>query len=235
MPVAPLRAAVFAVAVSAATAVAQTAAEPPLIVYHYVLRHQPAAEALHLVRPLLSPRGTVELQPRANKLVIRDSLAATGRIVPMLKAFDHPALALRLEVLLVEAGPAASDALATPEALPAGLMRGLRALFKYEDYRLLARASLEASEGEQVVSELADGYQVGFRFGTVLADRRLRLHDFRVSREVAASPSEIIHTNLNLWLAQPFTLVLVRDEASRRALMVVLEPALDSALVAGPR
>jgi hypothetical protein len=238
MPVAPLRAAVFAVAVSAAAAVAQTA-EPPLIVYHYVLRHQPAAEALHLVRPLLSPRGTVELQPRANKLVIRDSLAATGRIVPMLKAFDHPAVPLRLEVLLVEAGPAASDVLATPEALPAGLMRGLRALFKYEDYRLLARASLEASEGEQVVSELADGYQVGFRFGTVLADRRLRLHDFRVSREAGGSPgpppSEIIHTNLNLWLAQPFTLVLARDEASRRALMVVLEPALDAALVEGPR
>jgi len=239
MPVSPLRTAVFAVAFCATAASTAQApppapAEPALVVYYYALRHQPAAEALLLVRPLLSSRGTVELEPGDNTLVIRDSLAATGRIVPMLRAFDHPAVALRLEILLVEAGPAATDALAEPAALPAQLLRGLRGLFKYEEYRLLARATLEAAEGEEVTYELGEGYRVGFRFGTLLANQRLRLHDFRVSRGLGGGPSgqpesELIHTNLNLRLTQPFILGLVRDEASRRALMVVLQWAPGSA------
>lgn len=205
---------------------AEPAPEPPLVVYAYAMRHQPAAEALPLVRPLLSRRGTVELQEGDNTLVVRDSRAAMGRIIPVLRSFDHPALALRLEILLVEAGPQAVSP-PTTAALPAELLRGLRALFTYESYEVLARSSLESREGEQVTYDLGEEFRVAFRFGTVLASQRLRLHDFQVSRERAPAPAKaLLHTNLNLWLERPFILGLTRGEGSGQALLVVLNCAV---------
>ncbi len=50
--------------------------EEHLQAYAYTLRNKPAAEALVLIRPLLSKRGTLELQPEGNTLVVRDTVAA---------------------------------------------------------------------------------------------------------------------------------------------------------------
>jgi hypothetical protein len=46
-------------------------------------------------------------------------------------------------------------------------------------------------------------------------------------REGTAEPRELIHTSVNLPLAQPFILGLTRDEGSQSALLVVMsyEPA----------
>ena len=56
------------------------------------------ARPLPLVQPLLSPRGTVELQPAGNTLVSATPWRRSARIVPVLRDFDHPARPLRLEV-----------------------------------------------------------------------------------------------------------------------------------------
>ncbi|HXT21441.1 MAG TPA: secretin N-terminal domain-containing protein, partial [Thermoanaerobaculia bacterium] len=62
---------------------AQPAADDVEIILHvYTLRHQTAGDALGLIRPLLSPRGTVELRPGANTLVLRDTPLALSRILP---------------------------------------------------------------------------------------------------------------------------------------------------------
>ena len=78
-------------------AAAQT--EPALLVHAYTLRHQPAAAALELVHPLLSPRGSVQLQPGGNTLVVRDEPTVVERVVELLREFDHAAkkLALRIQ------------------------------------------------------------------------------------------------------------------------------------------
>src|SRR4028118_1131009 len=70
---------------------AQSARPEELVLHAFALKHRPAGEALALVSPLLSDRGTVELQPRSNTLVIRDTLASLRKIVPTLRAYDHPA------------------------------------------------------------------------------------------------------------------------------------------------
>ncbi|MES1211706.1 MAG: secretin N-terminal domain-containing protein, partial [Acidobacteriota bacterium] len=74
-----------------------------LVLHAYTLKHRKATEALPLVSPLLSPRGTVELQPGTNTLVLRDTIASLGRIVPALRAYDHPARPLTLELYIVRA------------------------------------------------------------------------------------------------------------------------------------
>ena len=208
--------------------------------YSFALRHQSADEAMALVRPLLSPSGHIELAPDSRTLVIHDNLAVLGRVVPLLRAFDHPAEMVALRLQLVQAGrheagvgvpglatvqPQVSPA---PPQLEGDLVERLRSLLSFDTYSLLSEARLETREGDQVAYEFRAGYRVEFRLGTVVPGQRLKLHGFRVLRNAPSAPSkELIHTSVNLPLAQPFILGLTRDEGSRSALLVVMsyEPA----------
>jgi hypothetical protein len=200
---------------------AQTPGEE-VVVRAYTFKYQRASEAVPLVYPLLSPRGTVEYQPAGNTLVIRDTQAAIHRIVPMLRSFDHPALPLRLEVFVVRA----SRALVSPpqrSELPEWLTKRLHDLLAYDYYEMQAQAQLGGVEGQRVVYELGPEYKVSFRFGTLLDGQRVKLSNFRISRRSEGRPeSNLIQTNLNLWLDQTMSLGLAKSEASREALMVVL-------------
>lgn len=203
-----------------------------LRLYAFTLAHQPANEALALVRPLLSARGTVELQPGGNTLVLRDSLAALTRILPQLRAFDHPTQTLRLEVKVVQAFAGHATVSGFPGEYPQGelspaLVRQLRGLLRYDTFHLQANARLDVREGEDVLYELGDDYAVGFKLGTLMADKRIKLHGFRVSRRATtgafAKPErQLIGTNLNLWIDQTLILGLAKDEAAGDALMVVV-------------
>ncbi len=214
-------------------ATAQERSEPrpdragELVVQAYTLEHQPAGEAIHLVHPLLSVRGAVEIQPGGNTLVIRDTVEVVERLIRLLKDFDHPARSVRLTLQLVQAGLKGSRA-GGESGLPEALVSRLRELLRYDDYRLLATAEAEIREGEEVAYELADDFKIEFRMGTLLADRRVKLRGFRVARQGGNPDSkQLIHTNLNLWLDKPMILGLARAETSDRALMVVLTCSLE--------
>lgn len=196
---------------------------PGLVERSFTLEHQPAAEAILLVVPLLTERGAVELQPGGNTLVLRDTPAVVERAVRLLEDFDHPAGGLRLRIQLVRAGLDGDGE--QGERLPDALARRLRELLRYNSYRLLAGAAVDVAEGEEVAHALGDEYEIEFRMGTLRSDRRIKLHGFRVARRTGegdAEPSQLIHTNLNLWLDKPMILGLARAESSEQALMVVL-------------
>lgn len=193
-----------------------------LAVHAYNLQHQPASEAIELVRPLLSPRGTVELQPGGNTLVVRDSLAALARIVPVLRSFDHPARPLRLEILVVRAERTTVSP-PTTSNVPEPLLKRLRSLLRYDTYTLQAQADLLTLEGQQVVFQMGNDYAVRFQLGTLTGERRIKLHGFQIIRGDDPETVEVlINTNLNLWLEQTVTLALARREESASALMVVV-------------
>jgi hypothetical protein len=194
-----------------------------LVLHAYTLKHRKASEALPLVSPLLSPRGTVELQPGTNTLVLRDTIASLGRIVPALRAYDHPARPLTLELYIVRASRSASPELRSD--LPEALTRRLSALLAYNVYEVRAQALLASFEGQAVTYTLSSDYEVSFRVGPVTAPGRVRLSDFRISRRNGRSgpqPQLLIHTNLSLRLDQTTSLGLARNEMSPEALMVVL-------------
>lgn len=215
----------LAIALSGAPAAAQPAKEAEreenLQVYAYTLRHKPAAEALVLIRPLLSRRGTVELQPRNNTLVVRDSLAALGRIVPALRVYDRPPEDLRVKVMIVRAD---SRPVAAPgvEKLPAWLEDRLRELLRWDYYQVLAQAHLDTREGQSLTHELGELYGVSFRMGTLLQDERLKLHDFKLWRSGAGNGKYLLEAALHLWLHKPKVVGLANSESSDHALMVVL-------------
>jgi hypothetical protein len=196
-----------------------------LQVYAYTLRHKSAAEALVLVRPLLSRHGTVELQPEGNTLVVRDSLAALGRIVPALRAYDRPPERLRVQILIVRAF---SEPVAVPpgRSLPPWLEDRLQGLLRWDHYQVLAEAGLDTREGEDLAHEVGELYGLSFRMGTLYQDERIKLHDFKIWRVTTVSPpgsgAPLLEATLNLWLDKPKVLGLANSESSDHALMVVL-------------
>ncbi len=202
---------------------AQPRSAGEVVLQAYTFKHQQASEAVALVYPLLSPKGTVEVQPRGNTLVIRDTPAALSRIVPALRSFDHPARPLRLEVYIVRA----SRTLISPQVrsdLPEQLTRRLHDLLAYDLFEMQAQAQLAGVEGQPVVYELGQEYQLSFRFGTLVDDQRVKLSGFRISRQGGEGRpmTNLLQTNLTLWVDQTISLGLAKREASREALMVVL-------------
>ena len=209
----------------AAACVAQPASggAADLVLHAYTLKHRKASEALLLVSPLLSPRGTVELQPGSNTLVLRDNIEKLGQIVRALRAYDHPARPLTLELYIVRASRSPAPELRSD--LPAALTRRLSALLSYNVYEVRAQALLASLEGQAVTYALSGDYEVSFRVGTMQAPGRVKLSDFRVLRRNGRGgpqPQPLIHTNLSLRQDQTTFLGLARSESSPEALMVVL-------------
>lgn len=194
-----------------------------IVVRAYTFQHQRASEALALVSRMLSPRGAVELQPAGNTLVIRDVQARIDRIMPALRLFDHPPRPLRLEVYVVRASKAVVSPQVTRSDLPEVLTQRLRDLLGYHIFEKQAQAQLAGVEGQSVVYELGTEYKVSFRFGTLQDGQRTKLVNFRIShRGESKAESTLLHAHLNLWLDQPLSLGLAKDEESREALMLVL-------------
>lgn len=195
--------------------------ESRLQVYAYTLQHKEAAEALALIRPLLSKRGTVELQPQDNTLVVRDTLAALGRIVPSLRAYDRPPQELRIEIMVVRAF-SRKVPIGPDQTLPSWLEERLRGFLRWDHYQVLADSGLDIREGQSVVHEIGRLYGVRFRLGSLGENDRIHLHDFRVWRGPEGEEDPLLEANLSLWLEKPKVLALANSESSDHALMVVL-------------
>jgi hypothetical protein len=204
------------------TAAPQGAGE--LTLHAYAMKYRRAGEALAMVTPLLSQRGTVELQPASNTLVIRDTMASLNRIIPILLNYDHPARPLVLELYIVRASRSQVSPPISRSDLPEAMTRRLRSLLAYDIYEVQAQAQLTSQEGQALTYSLSEGYEVSFRLGNVVGDHRVKLSDFRVARRGDRRPGApaLIHTNLNLRLDQTMNLGLARSESSPEALMIVL-------------
>jgi hypothetical protein len=194
-------------------------AQAPLVERVFALEHQSAVEAVTLVYPYLSDAGAVELRPADNALVVKDIAPVLESVATLLRDFDRPAQTMQLEIQIVSAGAGeTSDAALSPE-----LVSRLQKLLRYRSYQLVASSRVDAAEGLDVLSALGPDYEVDFRLGLVGADRRVKLHGFKILRRDGDSDvKSLIHTNLNLQLDRPMVLGLARTESSDTALMVVL-------------
>ncbi|HBL25742.1 MAG TPA: hypothetical protein DD490_02790, partial [Acidobacteria bacterium] len=199
-----------------------------LQLHAFTLKHRKATEALPVVSPLLSQRGTVELQPGSNTLVIRDTPVALTRIVPILRAYDHPPQPLVLELYMVRA-QRSGDPDEIRSELPDELTRRLRGLLSYNVYEIQAQALLASQEGQAVTYAVGGDYEVSFRVGNLVPPGRVQLTDFQIARRAAprgpgrgTAPQLLLHTNLSLRIDKTTSLGLARSETSPEALMVVL-------------
>ncbi len=211
-------------------------------VYAHTLQHASTQEVMTFLRPLLSPRGTVEEQPGGNTLVIRDTRAVMAEVIPLLEILDRPPRDLRLEIHVIRAGSrqqgsdsasgqvTGSSRTLVEAGVAQELVERLRALLRYEDYEVVAQAGVSSREGEDVTYALDPTYNVSFQLGRVMADLRLRLEGFQIVKKFPnpankgrqLEPRELFHATLNLWQDRPVALVLTRDEDRQEALLVAI-------------
>jgi len=213
---------VLAVA-SALSAQTQGPAPGEVVLRAYTFKYQRAGEALALVYPLLSPRGTVEFQPQANTLVIRDTQAAVRRVMPVLRDFDRPAKPLRLEVIVVRASRSPVSPPVRRSDLPEQLTQRLHNLLAFDVFERQAGAQLAGVENQWVVYEVGPEYRVSFRFGTLRGQERVKLSNFRIARRAEGRPeATLLQANLSLVPEKTTSVGLANNEASKEALMLVL-------------
>ena len=195
-----------------------------LALHAYAFKYRQASEALPLVSPLLSQRGTVELQPATNTLVIRDTNGALNKILPVLRSYDRPARALTMDLYIVRASRSAVPSAAMHSNLPPSLAYKLRALFTYDNFDVQAQAQLTTVEGQSVTYRVGDDYRVSFRNGTLSANQELSVADLRILRRTnrRAMAPLIYYKTMSLQLEQPTTLGLARNESSPDALLFVM-------------
>jgi hypothetical protein len=204
--------------------------------YVFTLRHQNAADALALVRELLSDRGRVELQSGNNTLVIVDAVSRISTIAHLLNEFDHPARTVRMEILILHAskGIGAPSSPFAVEAAPS-LERKLARLLPYDDYRVLARTEIDVQEGRRVSYDLGSDYLVQFEVGTVVQGKRLKLRDFKVLKKLGntrlgvapevgegTATRKLYNSHVNLWLDRTLAIGFARNEESESGMVVAI-------------
>lgn len=197
---------------------------PPLVERVHHLENQAASEAVERVCPLLSARGSVEVQDGGRTLVVRDIEPIVERVMELLADHDRGGRRLKVTVQIVSAevggsGPATAATL----ELPSDVVERLQSLLRYRSYSLLARADLEAREEVESSFEVGTEFRVSFRLDRAAGPERVRMREFRVlSRTDGGDLRPLVHTHLSLEMGRPMILGLAPTEASDRALMVVL-------------
>ncbi|MBK6403984.1 MAG: hypothetical protein IPF66_02500 [Holophagales bacterium] len=229
-----LRAAVFAALLlgSGASTAERTSSPEPDVVRVFTLRHRKAEEAFLVVRPLLTTRGSLVLQPALNALTVRDAGRAVDLAARAVEAFDVPPRAFAISVALFRATTAPPQRAApTPvtEQIRAVGAR-LKRLFSFTDYTALDEVVLQGLEGEQVSWNLGGSHRIDFLLEAGNGDDVVRLRNLvlaRVRRDERGSETvrDVARTSINLKLREPFVLGVGREEAGSAALFLVLSAA----------
>jgi len=209
------------IAISAASA---RAAEP-VGVKVFLLRYKRVEEATLLVRPLLSDSGSILLQPKINALTITDRTAALNTIAQALAQFDVPPRGFSIAVKIVRARADVAAGDLSKEI--GGIGNKLREVFRFNDYSLIDSAVMGGAEGESVSYLLGGEYRLTFRIEPAGQGSTLRLTAFALARERAGANGRrfdvpLFRTTLNIGLNQTLVIGASKEEASKKALLLIL-------------
>lgn len=187
----------------------------------FTLQHQRADDALEWMQSEMSPQGTIELQRATNTLVLRDRSSVLEHLLALLRDFDHPRRQIEFEIFILEASRRGSG---DPRSeLPAQLTDELGNWLAFTSYRLLGEGHFEAMEGENVRYEIGAEFRLGFRVGTVLLDRRLKLYGVEIERSRGAVLDErVFNGHLNVWVGKPLVLALPYRGSDASGLVVAV-------------
>ena len=212
----------------AAMAASSTSPDPD-VVRVFTLRHRKAEEALLVVRPLLTARGSLVLQPAHNSLTVRDAGRAVERAAIALETFDVPPRAFSVSVALFRATsePSARTSPTPVTEQLRGVGARLRKLFSFTDYTPLDEVVLQSLEGESVSWNLRGSYRVEFRLesgpgGEVIRLRSLVLSRVRRDEKGRETLRDVARTSINLKPKEPFVIGVGREEGGVAALFLVL-------------
>ena len=214
------------------SAAVSTPAPEPDVVRVFTLNYRKAEEAFLLVRPLLTPRGSIVLQPGLNALTVRDTGRAVERAAQVVASFDVPPRGFAISVSLFRAtsDPSSRTAPTPVSEQIRGVGARLRKLFNFTDYRSLDEVVLQGLEGEPVSWNLGGSYRIDFLMESgggvdVVRLRNLVLSRVRRDERGRETVHDVARTSINLRMREPFVLGVGREEGGAAALFLVLSAA----------
>jgi hypothetical protein len=193
--------------------------EKALTVRTFQFKYKDADKATAVVKPLLSPEGSISIQAGSNALVVTDRPEALKEIAAALVKFDAAPQLFRLDVRIVAASRDGSG------NVPAELkdIAGKLALLRFNTVESLGSADMSGREGDPGTVSLQSGYRADFKIGDYdPASDTLRVNDFKVSKMVGDQLTQVLKMSMNLKLNQTVILGATKVANSQRALMIVV-------------
>ena len=222
----------FAAGSSSSSAPLHAAADE-IVPRAYPVRFKSLADAAELVSAVLSPQGTVTLQPRLKTLVVQDRPAVLDRVAALLQSFDLPPRNVEVTLSLFlgtdrreqEAGRSIPSDVSSRDVR--GIAETLGDFTKWNAYAPLGKGSVTGAEGERITVNLSEEYRVAYEIETV-QDANVKLKNFalyRVSRTAEGKESlQTVYTaSVVLPVGRSLMLGAAQNPESKRALFLALQ------------
>jgi hypothetical protein len=214
-------------------ALSAAAVDPETTVRSFRLENTSVRDAAIVILPVLSPVGSLTLQPHDRQVVVQDRPEVVAEITRLIARIDRSPERYRIKVDLVEGssrGP-------TP-AVPSAIDQRLRRMFKFAHYRQIGSAVVDGDVGASVSADLGEGHHLTFVASSMRASRntpwgmpsggdRIQLEEVTLVRleEVSDGGSrvtEILRTSVSLSAKQEAIIGAGASEDAPNGLVLIL-------------
>jgi hypothetical protein len=199
----------------------------------YEVKFKSLADAAELVAPLLTPQGTVTLQPRLKTLTVQDRVAVLDRVASLLASFDVAPRNVEIAMSLFlgtdrreqEAGRIVPPSSMTRDVR--GIAETLGDFTKWNAYEPLGGRAVTGVEGGRVTVSLSDEYRVAYDIDTV-RDQSVKLTNFVLQR-ITRGPDgkekvqDVYSAAVVLPVGRMLMLGAAQNPESKRALFLTLQ------------
>ena len=199
---------------------------PGLVVQVFNLKFRTMDEATAVVRPLLSPEGSILILPSSRSLTVKDTPASVERVGRALAAADLPPRALFFSVSLLQGSSGLTPGVVVRDAaevVAAG--ERLKKMFNLGGYVVLDSVQVQGVEGDSVGFAIAKDYRLDFRLERSNDAAVARLKDLVLSRRREEGSKkvfrDVLRTSINVSRGQPFVLGVGRDETATGAIFLL--------------
>jgi len=209
------------------------AADEPLSARAYAVKFKSLSDAAEIVSPVLSPDGTMTLQPRLKTLTIQDRPAVLDRVGKLLDSFDTPPRTVDVTLnLFLGTDRRDSDPGKAPP--PSSLTRDVRGVAetlsdftKWNAYEPLGARSVSGTEGGRVTVSLSDEFRVSYDIEAV-RDQSVKLANFVLQRVTKGEDGrenvqDVYATAVVLPVGRMLMLGAAQNPDSKRALFLALQ------------
>jgi hypothetical protein len=218
---------------AAANAAPVAPAADPVSARAYEVKYKSLADAAELVGPLLTPQGSMTLQPRLKTLTVQDRVSVLDRVGSLLSSFDLAPRNVEIAMSLFlgtdrreqEAGRIIPPSSMTRDVR--GIAETLGDFTKWNAYEPLGGRAVTGVEGGHVTVNLSDEYRVAYDIETV-RDQSVKLTNFVLQRithgaDGRETVQDVYSAAVVLQVGRMLMLGAAQNPESKRALFLTLQ------------
>lgn len=197
------------------------AAQKSLSVKTYQFKHRDADKAAVVLKSLMSPEGSISIQPSTNSVVITDRPENLKAMTAALAQYDTPPQSFKLNLRLVSASRAEGGARRTADDLKD--VASNLTMLPYTSFDSLGSANVDGREGEPGQIDLASGYRADFKFGDYdPSSDSVKVSDLKISKLQDDQLTQVLKpTTMNLKLGQTVIFGAGRTQGQKALILII--------------